>query len=140
MKRWVFGLGLSLLVISGCSSGSSASNAQQNVAQYNQLVDSTLNGYAASKAYAETQNQQLKDYLLHGSDFETPVKLPNLSAAEKEAFKLNTVVMDDYFTSLGSEGVREVLVVKGVGARMFVTATWGKGKLLDLDRKVFKDE
>ncbi len=126
-----------LALLTGCGG---VQQAEQDISSYNKLVDATLSGYALSRAYAESQNSLLKEYVLHGSEFETPTRLENLTPTEQEAFKLNTVVLDDYFTSLGSEGVREVLVLKGTGGRMFVTAVWGSDSLLDLERKVFLNE
>lgn len=128
-----------LSLLSGCSYlVSDIDRTKKEVEEYNTLVEDTVNAYTVIRKVAETNNRGILRYVTTDKEFSfvEDLETKELTDKEKEAFKHPTVIYDKYFTSLGADAVREVLVISGKKHRMFVTAVWNQEQIVYLDRKV----
>jgi hypothetical protein len=132
------------LLLSGCSFLPLADlgSKKVKVKEYNILVDGTLNSYPKVKKFAESEKTKMFDFILKDTKWETFEKadsfvaLKPLTKEEKEALGVYAVVYDKYFTSLGADGIREVIILNGTYIRLYITLLWGKDTVYSVNRKV----
>jgi hypothetical protein len=132
---------LLLLTLSGCNGLPSKTSdlKEKEITEYNKLVSATLNAYMSESLNADRSKSDLLLLLTKDKELSLPpsVKLPQvLSPEESVAFNTYGVIYDKYFTSVGADAVREVLVLRGNGYSMFATVIWGKGEIQSLSRVV----
>lgn len=142
--------GLTVILVGALLSGcgvlqlDSSKVKEQDVLKYNELVAGTVASYAQGKLKSEEEKEQVLKYLTtdEGWSFvETaPIQPEPLTEEQKQAFQLNGIIYDEYFTALGADGVREVIILSGQGAKMFVTILWGKDALHSISREVVTNE
>lgn len=133
-------------ILSGCEIFDQTKSQEKDVNDYNKQVATTITDYAASKVTAEKHKDELMNFLLKDEGFDLLAKAkysiaPALSKKQSEAFKIhNSVIFDDYYTSLGASSIREVIVIKGSKMTMYATIIWTKDSIFSIERKVKKDD
>lgn len=130
------------VILSGCGTMSSAYKAKESeVTEYNDLVASTLTAYGTLKVMADNNKEVLLDFIFTNKN-QTKIFLPDvkpihLTEDEIKLFERRSVIYDDYYTSLGSDGLREVLVIKGLkGYIMYVTLVWSEEGITLFEREI----
>lgn len=115
---------------------------KEEVTNYNNLVQATMDDYSKERAYAEQVNSHILQFAIKDWDLDIMKGLTftPLTEEEKQAFTLYAVVSDNYFTSLGSEGVREVIIINGKQKHMIVNLIWKDNKVIDVNRRVINNE
>lgn len=130
-------------LLSGCNSVpfSDVNVTKQKVAEYNELVDGTLDAYTKAKVNATDQKDSMFNYIIKDQEWlgvssQTSLNLTPLTPDQLKSFELYGVVYDKFFTSLGVTAIREVLVINGNGYRMYVTILWGEKEVVSVSRVV----
>ena len=129
----------STLLTSGCAISpiNSIDSKEKEVSDYNKMVEETFSSATNVRYFAESEKSNMLDFVLRNKDWEYFTgDFKHLSKEELESFSLEGVVHDKYFTSLGADSLREVLVINGKKHRMFVTIIWGIEKVYSVDREV----
>lgn len=144
-SRWLSGVLAvgSLFVLSGCSDVSISGQlvASSRVESFNNLVVNTLSYFSKSELVANKYKGDLLSFLVSDSKNPTVLKVLHdvtpLSDVEKTAFAVYSTDYDNYFTALGSTGLREVVIISSQGYKMYATALWNENGLYDLNRVVY---
>lgn len=143
IKRLILLLSASALVLNGCGilQFSNMGKKAQEVKDYNNLVITTLGNYAKAKVLADSQKNNVLDFLFldqKNGILETTntSSIKPLTSQQINAFKLHGIVYDTYFTSLGSDGVREVIAITGERSVMYATIIWGSGVIHSISREI----
>lgn len=139
MRYFSFGVLLvSFLLLSGCGVLPTTDlNAKRlEVEEYNSLVSSTLSAYTAIKQKAEGELYNLADFVLRGGENYQGVSLESLTEGELESFNNFNIFYNGYFTSVGADSVRQVLILKGYDKVLYVTVIWGTEDIHSVDRVV----
>jgi predicted small lipoprotein YifL len=131
-------LGVIAASLSGCGiSPSSDLNVKKaEIQEWNSKTEQTIQAYEKVKSYADLQKSAMLDYVLKDTTWSIHSGLQPLTKEQLVAFKVKSIVHDKYFTSIGANAVREVLVINGIGQRMYVTIIWGKDSITSLERVV----
>lgn len=143
VKRGIFLIVIALM-LTGCGQSFEAYEYKKSeVEDYNKLVDETLKEYSKSKAFAETQQEELKEFIFTNKYFPTIVNadlsIPSLTEEEMELFEYKSILYNDYYTSVGSSTVRQIFFIKGKGDYvMSVKVLWSEDGIVDFQRKVFE--
>lgn len=132
---------LIVLILSGCNGVpiQGAGSKEKQVDEYNSLVKETLNAYVKADSFAQMNNKDMLKYVTKDSDWGllSGVKTPEkLSQLELKSFETYGTIYDKYFTSIGADSVREVVVINSANYNMFVTIIWSKDKIQSISRAV----
>ncbi|MNL91301.1 hypothetical protein D3C81_10330 [compost metagenome] len=134
---------LSMSTLISCTSVNyGLKSKKEEVTNYNNLVQDTMKDYSAERAYAESVNSHILQFALNDwkLDIMNGLSFTPLTEEEKQAFTMYAIVSDNYFTSLGSEGVREVIIINGKQKHMIVNLIWKGNKVIDVNRRVINNE
>lgn len=132
----------SITMLSGCGllKFSDMAEKKKEMEEYNKIVNITLENYTKANILAKQEKDNLMGYLLRDESWGVVEKLEvtfnKLTEEEKDAFTINGVVYDEYFTALGADGVREVIIINGKERTMYATVIWGKEDVYSIDRVV----
>lgn len=142
LKKGIFSI-TALIMLSGCSPFSNDVNIKKkDVENYNALVETTVDNYVTSKIFAEKNKEDLLNFVLNDKEWSLVKNLETtfeeLSEDEVEAFKMRSIVYDKYFTALGADGVREVIILTGSGYRAYITIIWGSKEIYSINRVVME--
>lgn len=116
-----------------------------DVEEQNALVQSTLSAFNDSKSFALQFRDTLIPLLVKNFTADDLGRLGlstdlnnvvPLSDEELEAFRVYVVVHDEFYTSLGADTTREIILIKGDSKMLYVTAIWGVDSLKMLTREV----
>jgi hypothetical protein len=146
MKVRKFGLVLlatSMLTGCGILPYDALKTKEKEVTEYNTMLTKTLGSYAQNKILADSEKEKLLSFILKDEVWalasQSGITLDVLKEEELTAFKVKGIVYDEYFTSLGADALREVLIITGKDYRMYVTVIWGKNTIHSIDRVVKKN-
>ena len=139
VKKCLLWLIISSSLLGGCNILDKQQDMKlEEIRTHNKLVDDTVNNFAVVKNFAEGNKEGLMRFILQDElwNWGHKAELEPLTDEEKESFKIKGVVYDEFFTSLGASGVREILVINGTNHRMYVTVIWGEEDIISLERVV----
>lgn len=128
------------LLLSGC--GSTQELQTKKVEEYNAMATGTVNSYSDIVNKITEEQVKLENYLIFDSKYPLAEDakynlVTPLSERELENFNdYNSVIDNDYYTSLGANTVRQVLVVKGQKQIMYATIVWKKDKIISIERVI----
>lgn len=135
---------LMIPLLSGCGEVSKTYELKKaEVVEYNTLVTDTLFAYGKSKVFAEANQSALEEFVFTNKYFPALVDakftIPNITEEEIELFNYRSILENDFFTSLGSSTVRQVMVIKGKENHlMTVKIIWSENEIIDFRREVKK--
>lgn len=133
---------LCTVILTGCGTMSTSYKAKESeISDYNDLVANTLTSHATLKVMADNNKEALLDFIFTNKNqmklFEPDVKVVHLTDDEVKLFERRSIIYDDYYTALGSKGLREVLVIKGLsGYTMYVTLVWSEKGITLFEREI----
>ncbi|MFA8998085.1 hypothetical protein ACEI87_10440 [Clostridioides difficile] len=126
--------------MTGCKNDISYDVAHNKVENYNKLVSSTLESYKEAFTYAQSKKNIIKDiYKDTGTALDKKYKLKRMTEEEKKAFEIrNSVALDKYFTSLGMDGIKEIIILNGSDNYiMTIVLYFGVNDLLAIERNIY---
>ncbi|HBG5344181.1 TPA: hypothetical protein KQG29_001545 [Clostridioides difficile] len=124
----------------GCKKDISYDVACNKVETYNKLVSSTLESYKKAFKYAQSKKNIIEDlYKDTGIVLDEKYKLKRMTDDEKKAFEIrNSIALDKYFTSLGMDGVKEIIILNGSDNYiMTIVLYFGVDNLLAIERSIY---
>ncbi|HBF1820583.1 hypothetical protein [Clostridioides sp. ZZV15-6597] len=133
----IFCIALSMV---GCKNDISYDVAYNKVETYNKLVSSTLESYKKALTYAQSKKNIIEDiYKDTGIALNEKYKLKRMTSEEKKAFEIrNSIALDKYFTSLGMDGVKEIIILNGSDNYiMTIVLYFGINDLLAIERNIY---
>ena len=131
-------------LLSGCGEISKTYELKKSeIVEYNTLVTDTFFAYGKSKVFAEDNQPALEDFIFTNKYFpalvEADFTVPSISDEEIELFNYRSILENDFYTSLGSSTVRQIIVIKGKNNHlMTVKIIWSENEIVDLRREVKK--
>lgn len=141
-KRLIYLLIVTIMILTGCGEYSKTYQSKKTeIEEYNQLVKDTLIAYERTKTFAETQQEYVEGFIFEDKYFKTLVESdvipPLLTPEQKDIFSYRSIIYNDFYTSLGADTVRQVIVVKGKNNYvMTVIILWSEDKIKDFKRDV----
>lgn len=123
-------LGSSLLTLGGCGvlPFGDINRQQKETAEYNKLVDGTLESYTKATVFGKDHQRDLLAYVTQDKDWGLVVSdsdLPKLDSTQLANFSSGyNVAYNDYMTSLGSDTSQQSLILTTKGYSMHVSVIW----------------
>ncbi len=128
---------LSVILLTGCIQSRDISVIEQDVLDYNNTVDATLKAFASSVSKSdELKGQLIKELTTDtGIALNDKYKLKRLTEEDKRIFEYPMVTFNEKFTSYGSVGMREVIILTGSQSKqMTIILSWSNNELVGIER------
>ena len=127
LKRYILLFVLFIVVTYGLSLDKTVEIQDRNVKNYNKIVSQTLKNYEDIRNLSEGKTNEIIDYVLKNE--EPSLKLDeNIEImGDLAAFKNigdYSVMSNDYFTSYGATGVKQVITLVDVTKKYYITISW----------------